>query len=79
MSDATRHVSRITSKGQATIPSAVRKQLGVKPGDRVVYELDDGRVVLRKAQSEDDAFARLQEPAFSEWLSDADEEAYRNL
>lgn len=39
--------SAITVKGQATIPSAVRKHLGLKPGDRVKFFMHpDGTVVL---------------------------------
>ena len=39
--------SAITVKGQATIPKAVRKQLGLKPGDRVKFFMHpDGSVVL---------------------------------
>ncbi len=37
----------ITSKGQATIPKAVREHLGLKPGDRVKFFVHpDGSVVL---------------------------------
>jgi len=79
MPETRRHVSRITSKGQATIPSAIRKRLKLNAGDRVVYEVVDDRVIVRKARAEDDSFARLQENAFSEWLSDSDEEAYGGL
>ena len=39
--------SAITSKGQATIPKAVREYLGLKPGDRVKFFVrPDGSVVL---------------------------------
>ncbi len=39
--------SAITSKGQATIPKAIRDHLGLKPGDRVKFFLHpDGSVVL---------------------------------
>ena len=39
--------SAITIKGQATIPKAVRKHLGLQPGDRVKFFLHpDGTVVL---------------------------------
>ena len=39
--------STITVKGQATIPRAVRKHLGLKPGDRVKFFMHpDGSVVL---------------------------------
>jgi antitoxin PrlF len=39
--------SAITSKGQATIPKAIREHLGLKPGDRLKFFLHpDGSVVL---------------------------------
>ena len=39
--------SAITSKGQATIPKAVREHLRLKPGDRVKFFVHpDGSVVL---------------------------------
>ncbi len=37
----------VTSKGQITLPKAIRDLLGVKEGDRVSFRaLDDGRVVV---------------------------------
>ena len=37
----------LTSKGQLTLPKAIRDLLGVGPGDRVVFwEADDGRVIV---------------------------------
>ncbi len=39
--------STITSKGQATIPKAIREHLRLKPGDRVKFFVHpDGSVVL---------------------------------
>jgi AbrB family looped-hinge helix DNA binding protein len=39
--------SAITSKGQATIPKAIRDHLRLKPGDRVKFFVhSDGSVVL---------------------------------
>jgi antitoxin PrlF len=39
--------SAITTKGQATIPKAIREHLGLKPGDRVKFFVHpDGTVVL---------------------------------
>lgn len=39
--------SALTSKGQATIPKAVREYLRLKPGDRVKFFLNpDGTVAL---------------------------------
>ncbi len=39
--------SAVTSKGQATIPKAIREHLGLKPGDRLKFFMHpDGSVVL---------------------------------
>jgi len=39
--------SRISSKGQITLPKAIREALGLRPGEEVVFELRDDEVVLR--------------------------------
>jgi AbrB family looped-hinge helix DNA binding protein len=54
----------VTVKGQVTIPKPIRDRLGLRPGDRVAFDLDDqGRVSLRKAEAdappEPDRFSRL--------------------
>ncbi len=42
--------STLTSKGQTTIPKAVRRHLGLKPGDKIRFLVeDDGRVVVLPA------------------------------
>jgi AbrB family looped-hinge helix DNA binding protein len=39
--------SALTSKGQATIPKAIREHLGLKPGDRVKFFVNpDGSVAI---------------------------------
>ena len=39
----------VSSKGQVTIPKAVRDLLGIKPGNAVAFEMDrDGRVIVSK-------------------------------
>ena len=52
--------SRITSKGQTTLPKAVREALGVKPGDRVRYAIFDGKVMMLPALPAARLFGRLQ-------------------
>ena len=72
--------SRMTSKCQATIPVSVRKVLGLQAGDTVAFEIESGRVWLRKAGPLDINFARAVEGTLvSEWLSANDEAAYREL
>jgi AbrB family looped-hinge helix DNA binding protein len=71
--------SRLTSKGQATIPVEVRKALRLKEGDSVMFEMDKGKVTLRRAEGLDRAFLKLAESAFEEWNSPEDEAAFRDL
>jgi antitoxin PrlF len=40
--------ARITSKGQITLPKAVRDALGIKVGDEVVFRVEGNRAVLAK-------------------------------
>jgi antitoxin PrlF len=39
--------ARITSKGQITIPKAVRRALGVKEGDSLLFEIEGENVRVR--------------------------------
>ncbi|MCX8202031.1 MAG: AbrB/MazE/SpoVT family DNA-binding domain-containing protein [Candidatus Caldarchaeum sp.] len=41
-------VSPVSGKGQVTIPKEIREFLGVGPGDRVVFVVEDGKVVVVK-------------------------------
>jgi AbrB family looped-hinge helix DNA binding protein len=41
---------RITSKGQVTIPQAIREQAGLLPGCEVEFLLDDGTVRIVPAK-----------------------------
>lgn len=43
-------LSKVTSKGQVTIPKPIRSALGLEPGDRVDFRVSsDGQVVLEAA------------------------------
>ncbi len=71
--------SRISAKGQVTIPKQVREGIGLQPGDYVAYELHDGVVILRKAEPFDAGYHRALASTLSEWNSPADDEAFRDL
>ena len=71
--------SKLTKKYQATIPEPVRSLLHLKAGDAVAFDIEDDNVHLRKARSVDLVFAQSLEETLSEWTSEADEEAYRDL
>ncbi len=40
--------ARLTSKGQVTIPKAVREALGLQDGDEVVFRVEGMRAVLAR-------------------------------
>jgi antitoxin PrlF len=40
--------ARVTSKGQVTVPKAVRDALGIEEGDEVYFRVEGGRAVLAK-------------------------------
>ncbi len=39
--------SKITTKGQTTIPKKIRERLNLEPGDRVLFLEKDGEIVLQ--------------------------------
>jgi AbrB family looped-hinge helix DNA binding protein len=45
--------STVSEKGQVTIPKAVRTRLGLRPGTVLEFEADRGRLIGRKAGSDD--------------------------
>ena len=73
-------VSRLTSKGQATIPSAIRKQLHLESGDSIAFKVVNDRVEITRAEPIDLEFMQSQESNLAtEWLADEDEAAYGDL
>ena len=46
-------LAKVTSKGQITIPIEIRRKLGVKEGDKLLFvEEQDGRVVIMNSSME---------------------------
>jgi bifunctional DNA-binding transcriptional regulator/antitoxin component of YhaV-PrlF toxin-antitoxin module len=73
-------VARVTTKGQTTIPREIRAAMRVSPGDLIAWEpRDDGSATVRRVQPLDLDYLRALDATLSEWASDADEEAYRDL
>lgn len=71
--------SRLSSKGQVTIPAEVREKLHLEAGDTVIYEVEDERAVLRRAEPFDIAYHAALSGTLDEWASPDDEEAFRDL
>lgn len=73
-------LGKITAKAQTTIPLAVRRALGLGPGDEIRYEIEDGRVILTRVPSDGESDMYINNfSMFTEWASDADCEAFDNL
>ncbi len=73
------HVSKLSSKGQVTIPLEIRKAMGIKPGDLVAYELQGQFVKLKRITPFDAAFHSAISETLQEWNSPEDEEAFNDL
>lgn len=71
--------SKISKKGQLTVPKEMREELNLTPGDRVEFEVDEGELRLRKVEPFDEAYHQATEGTLNEWMSDADDEAYNDL
>ncbi|MCL1917392.1 MAG: AbrB/MazE/SpoVT family DNA-binding domain-containing protein [Peptococcaceae bacterium] len=55
-------LAKITIRGQITIPIEIRKKLGVKDGDKVIFVEENGRIIMENAamialKNAQDAFA----------------------
>ena len=73
-------ISKITSKGQTTVPQAVRAALKSKPGDLIAWEIDaKGNVGVRRIQAADLEYLKAVEGTLNEWRTAEDEKAYRKL
>lgn len=57
------HQSKLTAKGQTTIPLAVRRYLKLEPGDRMSFTVEDGKVVLRARNVRGADLAGILDPA----------------
>jgi antitoxin PrlF len=72
--------SKLTAKGQTTIPRAVREALQLKESDLLEFQLEKDAVRIRNAAPEDLAYLRLLEESLAEeWLSPEDAEAFDDL
>lgn len=52
--------AKITSKGQITIPASVRKELGVRAGDKIRFEKNSGQEITVRPVRKDSRFAKFR-------------------
>ena len=72
-------LAKVTSKGQVTVPVSVRRAIGVREGDKIMFvQEEDGRIVLygtnmQVMQAARKAFAGAAEEAGLSSIEDVDE------
>jgi len=66
--------SRISSKGQITIPKRVRDALRVTDGDAVVFEVREEEAIMRKLPKLDVRWLQAVGAGLSEWEDELDDE-----
>ena len=42
-------LAKITTRGQITIPAAIRRRLSVKDGDKVIFFEENGRIIMENS------------------------------
>lgn len=69
----------ITRKGQVTVPAEIRRELGLKQGDKVAFIIDEGEVRLARTGSvvakTAGAFKSRKPPLTAEQLRESAERA----
>jgi len=72
--------SKVTQKGQTTLPREVRTRLEIDPGDRIVYEDTGSGFLIRRAQPFDAGWhAAIEKTLSAEWNSPEDAEDFGDL
>lgn len=67
------HSSALTVKGQITIPADIRRQLGLQPGDKVGFVVEEGHIVIFRKENNIEASFGICHPKTSATLKDINE------
>lgn len=71
--------SKLSSKGQITIPREIWHKVALEPGHLVAYEVKDSVIILKRVEPFDVAFHEALSKTLDEWNSPEDEEAFHDL
>lgn len=72
-------VSRITARGQTTIPKRIREQANLSEGDLLSFRIEDDHLLVRKISPGRDGYLHAVSEGLNEWVSREDEDAWRDL
>ena len=72
-------LAKIGTRGRTTIPKRVRAAANLNVGDMLAFEVQAGRLVVRKMPVAQGTYLRGLAHTFDEWNSPEDEAAWRDL
>ena len=71
--------SKITARGQTTIPKKIRDAANLREGDLIAFDLQGDHLVMRRVELGPDGYLQGLSGAMTEWISPEDEDAWRDL
>jgi antitoxin PrlF len=66
--------SKISEKGQTTVPKEIRDVLGIHSGDLIQYEIEGNVIRLRKIDAEENIWLKSIESTLQEWHGSDDDD-----
>ena len=72
-------ISRITARGQTTIPKRIRDAIGLNDSEVISFEVEDDHLIVRKVTRAQDDYLQGLSATLGEWASPEDEDAWRDL
>ena len=72
-------IREVYKKGQIVIPKNIREMFGIKPKTKMVFEVEDDKIILRKVGSVIDDFQRIAESGPSISKIDVDKEYEKQI
>lgn len=67
-------ISKISEKGQTTVPKEIRDILGIRSGDLIQYEVDGNVIRLRRLDVEENIWLKSIESTLEEWHGSDDDD-----
>jgi AbrB family looped-hinge helix DNA binding protein len=71
--------SKVSKKGQITLPSEVRQALGARPGDLIRFGIAHGVVTIHRVDSIERGYYDGLAGTLAEWGSIEDDHAFHDL
>ncbi len=67
-------ITTLSPQSQLVLPPEVRQKLGIRPGDRLIVEVEEDHAVIRKAPESDvEALARFRSSLWNGYARELDQ------